>query len=154
MAKRGRPTKYKPEYAQMLLDYMQPGNYIEEVEVTHTNSKGDTWSETVEKPALLRFITAFARKIDVSMETLETWAKDPEKPDFSGAYTRARQIQSEHLLTAGARGLGNATMMKFAAVNLTNLRDTSQQDIKHDVSDGLAQLMKELDGARHYPKQG
>ena len=123
----GRPTTYKPEYAQMLLDYMS-NNYVREVEQTHTNRKGESWSTTEEKAEPLRFITQFAREVvGVTIDCLERWAKKYD--DFGRAYTHARQIQSEHILQCGFLGLADGNMAKFAAVNLTDLKDGPNQAI-------------------------
>lgn len=63
MAKRktkaGRPTKYKPEYCEMLVNHFAKGHFLE----------------------------AFAYEIDVIPETLLEWRK--RIPEFSDAYKRA-----------------------------------------------------------------
>lgn len=59
MATTGRPTKYKAEYCQMLIDHMETGLSFE----------------------------SFAAEIDVCEDTIYTWAK--EIPEFSEAKKKA-----------------------------------------------------------------
>ena len=124
----GRPSKYKPEYCQMLLDYMTQEPW-EEVAITHTNRKGETWTEDKLRPNRIKFIQSFAWNIcNVPHETLLDWVK--VYPEFRQAYARARDLQSQHLLENGFMGLSDPAMTKFAAVNMTDMRD--KQDITSD----------------------
>ena len=129
----GRPTKYKPEYCQQLIAYMTQEPW-EEVEVTHTNRKGETWTETKLRPRPIRFLTVFAHEIGVTRDTLAEWYR--VHPEFSDAYTRAREMQAEHLLQCGFMGLSDPTMTKFAAVNLTDLSDRSQVEHSGQIDTG------------------
>jgi hypothetical protein len=144
----GRPTKYKPQYCEQLIAYMTQEPW-EDVEVTHTNRKGETWTETKRRANPIRFVTAFAYEIGVTRETLAEWCR--VHPEFSDAYTRAREMQSEHLLQCGFMGLSDATMTKFAAVNLTDLRDKT--DLEHGVTDTLGKFLQEINGCRLMPRR-
>ncbi|MFH0981888.1 MAG: hypothetical protein V2A79_10145 [Planctomycetota bacterium] len=127
----GRPTKYKAEFGQMLLDYIDQGpEPWEEYEETYVNRTGQVTKMSKLRAKPLRFIGRWAQNMGISHETLLQWAK--EKPEFSEAYSRARQLQAEHILAAGMMKLTDPMMSKFAAVNMTDLSD--KQDIRHEVS--------------------
>jgi transposase len=92
-AKKGRPTKYKPEYCQVALEM---------------GRKGDTW-------------TAIAAEIGVVRETMYDWMD--VQPAFSDALKRSRQMAQqwwEKTLKGQARGKydgGSATAAIFAMKN-------------------------------------
>lgn len=123
----GRPTIYKPEYCQALLDYMTQEPF-EDHAVIHTNTKGETWTELKRVPAKIRFLEDFAYEIvHTTPQTLIEWAQ--KFPRFGEAYSRARHMQKAHLLQCGFAGVSDSQMTKFAAVNLTDCRDKA--DIEH-----------------------
>lgn len=100
-----RPTKYKPEYCQKLIDFMgQPHSY-----------------------------EAFAGYIGVCKQTLYTWEK--EHPEFLDAKKIARakcQMAMENLglnLIKGTFGKGASTgAWVFMMKNMTGWRDDPAQD--------------------------
>jgi hypothetical protein len=120
---RGRPSKYKPEYCQQLVDFFSgPKNErVKKAYITGKNKYEKTEYETV--PCDLPFFSAFARKIGVDHETLTSeWPKQYE--DFSVAYNTAKQLQKEFLVTNGLRGLYPPASFIFTAKNITDMRDT------------------------------
>jgi hypothetical protein len=142
MGKTGSPTKYKPEYCKAIIDYFS----IEptyEVPVTITFKNGTTKENTEERPAHLRFLASFADSIGVDRDTLLEWCR--KHKEFSGAYTRAKQLQKQHLVTCGLLGLYNSRFAVFTACNITDMR--SKEEHTHGVTDGLAELMKEISGS-------
>lgn len=127
----GRPTKYKPEFGQQLIDYIDQGaEPWEEYEEKYIGRNGQVTTMTKLRAKPLRFIGRWAQEHDITHETLLQWVK--EHPEFSVAYARARQLQAEHILAAGMMKLTDPMMSKFAAVNMTDLSD--KQDIRHEVS--------------------
>ena len=129
----GRPTKYRSKYARELITFMEQDPW-DDVVITHTNKKGETWSTTERRANRLRFLTQFARKIDVSRETLLEWSTCGKHPEFTLAYARAREFQTEHLLDNGLAGLFDGAMTKFAAVNMTDLRDKNETAVSGDIN--------------------
>ena len=146
----GRKSTYRPEYAQMLLDYIDQGEEpFNEVEKKHKNRKGEEWTEDGKEAMPLRFIGRFAQRIGVTHKCLLGWAE--RFPDFGEAYSRAREIQAEHILQCGFMGLADATMAKFAAVNLTDLRDKAEHTV--NVSEEAKGLLDWVQG-RELPTTG
>ena len=125
----GAPTKYKPEYCEALIEFMRIDEHTETIELARTNSKGEQWLEQKRIPTLIKFIEDFAWEVvGTTPQTLLEWAKD--YPEFGKAYARARHFQKKHLLQCGFAGVSDSTMTKFAAVNLTDMRD--KQDMTSD----------------------
>lgn len=91
--KRGRPTKYKKEFCEKLIEHMSQGYSFE----------------------------SFAAVIDVDEETLRTWVG--LHPDFLGAkgiaFTKSRQVWEKILIggTTGKIKNYNATSAIFALKN-------------------------------------
>jgi len=123
----GRPTEYRPEYCESIIKFMTYENYAEEIKVEHVNSKGDKWVEVKRIPAELKFIEDWLWENGISAQAASEWKQ--RYPEFGESYARARQLQTAHLLKCGFAGLSDPTMTKFAAVNLTDLRDKTDLGI-------------------------
>lgn len=103
----GRPSLYKPEYCELILEYFSVRPY-----------------ETVginEKAADFPSFAGFAAKIGVHRDTLHEW-KDIH-PEFSDAYMRAKEHQENFVLVNGMKGLVNTNFAMFATKNLLGYRD-------------------------------
>ncbi len=104
MAKGGRPTKYKPEYCQKLIDHMAQGLSFE----------------------------SFAGLIDVCLDTLYEWEK--KYPEFSETKKRGRRKQAIFWEGAGRdAALGkienfNATAFVWMTKNMLGWRE--KQDVE------------------------
>jgi len=111
----GRPTLYKKAYCKQLLEFFDIP-HIREREIVHSNSKnGSEWVDIKETPNAIPFFGKFAQKIGVSLDVIYDWAK--KYPEFSVAFTRARQLREEMVASLALRGLYNPT---FAMFYLTN----------------------------------
>lgn len=108
--KRGAPTKYKPEYCQGIIDFF-------------------TKQLTASEPEL-PFFSAYAREIQVNIDTLHEWKK--VHANFSEAYKKCKQAQKEVLIKNGLNGGFNSTFSIFTAKNILGWRDVKEikQDIK------------------------
>lgn len=137
--KMGRPTKYKPQYCQELIDYflVEP---TKEVEITTRLKNGTEIYKNEERPNNFPFFSAFARKIGVSMDTMDKW--QDRFPEFAEAYKTAKALQKEFLIENGLKGLYNATAYIFTAKNITDMRD--QVDQIHDVGDNFMEIYRNL----------
>lgn len=131
----GRPTKYKKEYCDEMIEFFDRGHTRKTYE-TITYKNGKTKKKEIGEVANdLPFISAFARKIGVSRDTLHEWAHGKNKngklkhPIFSDAYKAAKKIQKEMLIGNAVKGLYNATAFIFTAKNITDMKD--KQDIEH-----------------------
>lgn len=124
--KTGRPTKYKPEYCQEIIDYFNIET-TRKVKTEYKNKKGETWEKEELAAEQLRFLSGFARKIGVCHDTLCEWCK--VHPAFSEAYKKAKALQKEHLITCGLLGLFPAAAFIFTAKNIAGMRD--KQEVSH-----------------------
>jgi hypothetical protein len=126
MAIVGRPTKYKKEYAQAIIDYFRQ----ECIKETETTVEGKNWSKTVTDlvPVFFPTFELFADSLDVDDDTLVEWAHKvyPEAhakrgelvhPEFSAAYRRAKKIQKGVLLKFSLLGRFDTRFAQFMAIN-------------------------------------
>ena len=67
-----------------------------------------------------RFLAEYAYTIGVTDKTLENCSK--QIPEFLLAYTRAKQIQREHITKLGNMGLYNSNFAQFTMVNISDWR--------------------------------
>lgn len=97
----GRPTVYKEEYCQRIIDFFNVEPFKETIEIV----KGKTWEkeQVVYKPIRLPTFHKFAMSIGVDRATLLDWAtkKDEEGnlvyPDFSRSYAICKEYLKDIL---------------------------------------------------------
>lgn len=133
--KGGRPTKYKDEYCQGIIDFFnrEPFDVVKGVddegkEVVLTDKNGNA----VMMPCKLPTFEGFAIQLGVSRQTLHNWLD--ENPEFLDAYARAKDCQKEILVQNGLLGNYEKTFAIFTAKNVTDMRE--KQEIDHQSSDG------------------
>lgn len=126
----GRPTKYKPEYCQMVVDHMAKGASL----------------------------TSFAAEIDVARSTINEWMD--ANPDFSEAVKRAKAKCAAWWERLGRNnaitGDGNATLVIFGLKNMAAEDWREKQEIDHttagqpmqSVQDAVLAALK----AKHEPE--
>lgn len=115
----GRPTKYKPEYCQQIIDFMQEGG---ELVYKYFSFEGSVTREPVGR--LPRHLSAFARHINVTTSTLDEWCH--VHPEFSEAYKKAKQIQLEQMIDGSSSGVLQAAPTIFALKNMHRWTDKTQ----------------------------
>lgn len=126
----GRPTVFREEFAQQLIDYFNIDAYTEKVEL---NKDGNPVVVKVANkfPTLARFATM----IGVTRETLHDWATkknddgELKYPDFSYAYKRAKDYQEAILVEGTMLNVFNAPFSIFTAKNVLGWRDKTEQEI-------------------------
>ena len=141
----GRPSKYKPEFCQMLEDFfdIEP-NY--EKEVDHYDKVGNVkWRDTQKIPNKLPSLRRFAHSVGVKPFTMYDWTDPNEetyKPEFSQAYARAKKVLLKWFIAENA--LERVYDAKFALFILKNISDwTDQQQL--EVGEGLLSgLLKQI----------
>lgn len=138
----GRPTKFKEEYTQQLLDYFNTEPYKE---VIHTDKEGNT--KTVFVPNKFPTLARFACNIGVCKDTIYEWsvAKNDKgellHPEFSVAYKRSKAYQEAILAEGGMMGAFQTNFAIFTAKNVIGWRDKIEQEtnavIEHKIVGGL-----------------
>lgn len=123
----GRPSTYKPEYAQMLIEYFDVPP-VREIPETWYNPDGSVKRESMKlvanPPA---HIGGFARKLGVSKMAVYEWAR--KYPDFGYAMIHARDMRRAMIIDNALAGLYNPLFAKLAAANLFGWHD--RQDVNH-----------------------
>lgn len=121
----GRPTKYKPEFARLILEFFGKEPYTD-VDVPQPSGLVKRQRMATDPPML----SDFARSIGVSVKSLNRWAVDinvetgnPKHPEFVEAYARAREMQESLLARAGLLGLYDPRVVQFALKNLAGWAD-------------------------------
>jgi len=128
----GRPSKYRPKYCQLIIDYFTRA-HTEEIEETHTNRKGETWSCYKLRAVPVPTLQGFSAAVGVPIRTLADWANNFK--DFSQAYSHAQALQLDHLSTVTGLGLYNSNWAVFMAKNVSDWRD--KKDVEHSGDIGL-----------------
>jgi hypothetical protein len=130
MAKRGRPTKYRKEHCQAILDFFnKPATKT--VKQTWISKAGIKEAD-VEVAIPLPTIEGFALSIGTSKQSVITWTE--QHPEFLDAYTRAKTAQKEILIQNALAGRYVEGFAKFVAINCTDMVDKQTQE--HTGKDG------------------
>lgn len=128
--KPGCPSKYTPDYCKRIVEFFDIEPY-REVEVTITHKDGSEYTKTELKANDLRFLSAFARSIGVSQDSLHEWAK--KYPEFCVALKKAKDLQAEHLITNGLHNTFAQPFAIFTAKNILGWRDKQDLELSGDV---------------------
>ena len=119
----GRPTKYKPEFCDLVVEVGKKGGWICEM----------------------------AEACDVHRSTFPEWEK--EHPAFSAAFMRAKQKAQAWFETKGRTGLeadkfNSALWAKqMSARHREEYTERREVDSTHNLSDPLTDLIAEISGA-------
>jgi hypothetical protein len=116
----GRPSKYQPKFCAAIIDYFTQELYTERVKSRVTTASGNM-TEHMELIGLPpKWFGAFAYSIGVTQATIVSWTKT--KPDFLSAYTRAKELQAEHIRSLASMGIYNSNFAQFTMVNISEWR--------------------------------
>jgi len=134
----GRPTKYKREYCQQLIEYFNIQPYYERKEtITNLKTKQKYYKyRTVAND--LPSLVGFACKLGVTRDTLNEWANAVNKDnklkhkDFSDAIKKAKEYQEYIWQTNSLKGLYNTAFTIFAGKNIFNWKEKSEITGKGD----------------------
>lgn len=114
----GRPTKWKPEYNDMIVEWFNVEPYREVNDKLIPN-----------KPPTF---FGFAAKIGVDQDTIAEWAK-PENaknyPGFFGAYWTAKQKHQDLVMQGAMTGAYSGQFSQFYAKNVFGMKDKTETDI-------------------------
>jgi hypothetical protein len=117
--KAGRPSDYKPEYAQELIDYFSIPPYVETTKTVVSN--GQQFEVPEPQANDTPTFAGFASQIGSHRESLLNWTK--EHPEFFDAYKRAKELQENFIVVNGTKGLINTAFGIFVAKNVCGYRD-------------------------------
>lgn len=134
----GRPTKYKPEFAEDLINYF--------------NVDGPTVENEKIVVPVFPTLSRFALNLRVHTDTLYEWAhakttdsKDKETlkhPEFSVAYRMAKLYQEAYLYENGIAGTIDRTFGMWATKTILGHREP-EKEISNDAS-SISEALKEL----------
>lgn len=122
----GRPTKYKPEYCEMIIEHFREEPYtVMYKEEYHKDGELKSKTPILTANALPTF-QSFADKIGVNVDTLREWA-DKHK-EFSASYARAKQMQEHIWLVNSMQNLYNSQFAQFFGKNCLGYKDKVEVD--------------------------
>lgn len=154
----GRPTKFKKEYIEKLVEFfdIEPTRKELMEVVTEFDSKGNQ-KKTAEKykhiPNKFPTLVQFAKSIGVSYWSLQQWANKGQCPvlqeklakneglntkevemmknlvRFSNAYKSAKDLQQDFLMQNGLVGASPSSAYIFTAKNVSGMRDKVENDV-------------------------
>lgn len=123
----GRPTKYRPIYCKLILEYFDIPPVKDVVTEIIDKKTGELKFEHKEVANKWPTLFGFARKIGVDDETLIEWGK--VHPEFSAAIKKAKSIQQDILVENALHGRYEQPFAIFAAKNIFKWTDKTETDI-------------------------
>lgn len=109
----GRPSKYRPEYCELLLKYMVPT-------VSYTDEGKPIYGP-------YPMLQGFAHSIGVLHETLNEWAK--RYPEFTVAMKKAKAMQEQELFTGALSNRYNCAVAIFGLKNNHGWKDKQEHEV-------------------------
>jgi hypothetical protein len=138
----GRPSKYKPEYCQQIIDFfcIEPTHEVKQTFITKAGIK----EVTKNVPSFYPTIEKFAFTLGVMTETIVAWTK--EYPEFFTAYTRAKEMQKNVLLQNALMGGYSEGFAKFLAINNHGMKEKSETALTGADGDTLKVIVQKFSG--------
>ena len=128
----GAPTKYRPAYCKMIIDYFSVLPY-KDIEIPHYKNDQICWVETKRVANKLPQFHDFARLIGLTdTNTLLNWVKI--FPDFSRAYAIAKDLQKQFLAENGLNRVYDSNFTQFV---MTNITDWQQRQADKEASNNV-----------------
>ena len=144
----GRPTKYKQEYCDKLIEFFDIEPW-EEREIPHYKAGVLNWTDIKILPVRMPTLRGFAKSIGVGIRTVYGWIDEKcgsYQKEFSQTFTCAKDIRKDWLVDVGLSGSAPPASFKFVAVNVTDMRDKT--DVEHSGSISFTEaLSKATKGA-------
>lgn len=126
----GRPSDYKSEYCQRLIEFFDKPPYEEKTKTIAT--KSGPVEINYEAPTDFPTISSFAISIGVSRDTLYEWTKKHQ--EFSDTFKRAKDFQERYLTINGLKGLIQGNFGIFTAKNVIDWRDKSEIESSGEIT--------------------
>ena len=130
--KNGRPTSYKQEYCQQIIDYFANAPLYEEVRIPHYKNGEVAYEDIKRFPPKLPTLVQFAKSIGVCYPTVYNWqclGHASFHEEFLNAYSRAKQLQKDFLIQAGLSGVFNPGFATFVAINITDMQQRNSTEL-------------------------
>lgn len=126
----GRPSKYKKEYCQMMIDFFSVPPMKKKIDRTYYQNGKIKSSKEVYVPAEFPTLQKFRTMINVNVDTLYEWSK--KHKEFSEALTHARDLQDNILVVNAMNGGYNGQFAQFFAKNRLGYKDKVETEIKSE----------------------
>jgi hypothetical protein len=119
----GRPTDYKPEFCEAIIEWfdIEPNR---EIEINHQKAGETVWIDTKIVANKLPKFHEFAKSISVTSQTLLNWCDS--HTEFFESYTRAKELQKYFLIENGLNGCYNPAFAIFVSKNITDMKDKQE----------------------------
>ena len=127
----GRTTKYIPKYCHAIIEYFTQDLYTERIKSRITSKSGNVIENLDLIPNPPKWFGSFAYSIGTTKATILNWTKT--QPDFLSAYTRAKELQLEHIRSLGNMGLFNSNFATFTMKNISSWRDKKDLELSGKV---------------------
>jgi hypothetical protein len=128
---KGRPSLYKEEFCQQMLEYFNIPAY-ERLEVIDNTGQV---KEVKAIPNVFPTLARFACNIGVTRDTLYEWSTaknengELKHPDFSYAYKKAKEYQEANLVEGAIAGAYAQAFAIFTAKNVLGWKDKIEQEL-------------------------
>jgi hypothetical protein len=126
----GRPTDYKAEYCQQIIEYFAVEPTSKQTRDVYDKRKQEVVTIEEDVPNELPTLAGFAAKIGHHRDTLNEWASKHE--EFSAAIKKCKAHQERILCANGLNGRYQHVMAIFALKNLADWHD--KVDVKSESS--------------------
>lgn len=120
----GRPSGYRPEYCQMIIDYFVKG--YEELYFMNRNEKGDMRAVPGKFPTFERFGFTIGKLVKVMLD----WCR--QYPEFAEAYQQCKQLQKACLVEGAMAGALNSNFANLFARVDHGMQDAQQVVVSGD----------------------
>ena len=137
----GRPTKYRPELCQDLIEFFSRPLYIKKTIRKWVDGEEQIIEQDV--PNTSPYIIDWVMKHDLAHDTPVNWAK--KYPEFFDAYNRAKTLQERFFTELGIKGEHNGFMTFQTLKNISGWRD--KQDIEHSGGVSVTMPSMKVNGA-------
>jgi hypothetical protein len=134
----GRPTMYRREYCQSLVDYF---SFADSWEMYNANKTST--AQIIPKSKLPTF-QRWCAGIGIGAQTMSDWRN--KHPEFEEAYLIAKDLQCAFLLELGAAGVGNHVLALMLRTN-HGMKDAPEPDDKDNSP--IQKVVVEVVGANH-----
>ena len=124
-------SKYKPSYCHAIIEYFTQDLYTERIKSRITSKSGNVIENLELIPNAPKWFGSFAYSIGTTQATLRSWTKI--HPEFLSAFTRAKELQLEHIRSLGNMGLFNSNFATFTMKNISDWRDKKDLELSGKV---------------------